>query len=86
MNKSSTVMQVGFEKNSDGSDSNIIRLKFLKCRSTERHEPIHVVFDKATKQLVEADSDSVGGLFLYSYFLKTAFLLPHNFLQTIFVR
>ena len=63
MNKSSTVMQVGFEKNSDGSDSNIIRLKFLKCRSTERHEPIHVVFDKATKQLVEADSNEVKSVF-----------------------
>lgn len=63
MNKSSTVMQVGFETNSDNSPSNILRLKFLKCRSTERPEPIHVLFDKEQRQLVLADTDEVNEVF-----------------------
>ncbi len=63
MNKSSTVMQVGFEPNSDNSPSNIIKLKFLKCRSTERPEPIHVSFDKEQRQLVLADSEDVNDVF-----------------------
>jgi hypothetical protein len=63
MNKSSTVMQVGFEKNNDGSETNIIRLKFLKCRSTERPEPIYVVFDKEEKRLVLADDSEVSNVF-----------------------
>jgi hypothetical protein len=63
MNKSSTVMQVGFEPNSDNSPSNIIKLKFLKCRSTERPEPIHVLFDKEQRQLVLADSEDVNDVF-----------------------
>lgn len=63
MNKASTVMQVGFETNSDNSPSNIIRLKFLKCRSTERPEPIHVLFDKEQRQLVLADTDEVNEVF-----------------------
>lgn len=63
MNKASTVMQVGFETNSDNSPSNIIRLKFLKCRSTERPEPIHVLFDKEQRQLILADTDEVNEVF-----------------------
>ena len=63
MNKSSTVMQVGFEKNSDGSDSPIIRLKFLKCRSTERPEPLYVIFDRDEKRLVLADDSEVQNVF-----------------------
>jgi hypothetical protein len=63
MNKSSTVMQVGFEKNTDGSETSIIRLKFLKCRSTERPEPIYVVFDKEEKRLVLADDSEVSSVF-----------------------
>ena len=63
MNKSSTVMQVGFETNSDNSPSNIIRLKYLKCRSTERPQPIHVIFDKEQAQLVLADSAQVNEVF-----------------------
>jgi hypothetical protein len=63
MNKSSTVMQVSFELNSDNSPSNIIKLKFLKCRSTERPEPIHVMFDTEQRQLVLADSQDVNDVF-----------------------
>jgi hypothetical protein len=63
MNKSSTVMQVSFEPNSDNSPSNIIKLKFLKCRSTERPEPIHVIFDKEQRQLVLAETDEVNEVF-----------------------
>ena len=63
MNKASTVMQVGFETNSDNSPSHIIRLKYLKCRSTERPEPLHIIFNKETRQLELADDCAVNEVF-----------------------
>ena len=63
MNKSSTVIQVGFEKNNDGSDSNIIRLKFLKCRSTERIQPIYATYDKEERCLILAEENDVNNVF-----------------------
>lgn len=62
MNKASTVMQVGFEKDANQNDTEIIRIKYLKCRSTARHAPFHVKYCKEAKELVLADVTEVSGM------------------------
>lgn len=62
MNKASTVMQVGFEKDASQNDTDLIRVKYLKCRSTARHTPFHMKFSKEAKGLVLADDSDVSGV------------------------
>jgi hypothetical protein len=62
MNKASTVMQVGFEKDASQNDTNIIRVKYLKCRSTARHTPFHIKYCNDAKGLVLANAGEVSGL------------------------
>ena len=60
MNKASTVMQVGFEKDANQNDTEIIRVKYLKCRSTAKHPPFHIRYSDEAKGLVIADSLEVA--------------------------
>lgn len=60
MNKASTVMQVGFEKDASQSDTDIIRVKYLKCRSTARHTPFYIKYSEDAKGLVLADASEVS--------------------------
>jgi hypothetical protein len=62
MNKASTVMQVGFEKDSKNNDTDIIRVKYLKCRSTARHTPFHIKYCPDAKGLILADANEVSGV------------------------
>lgn len=62
MNKASTVMQVGFEKDSNQNDTNIIRVKYLKCRSTVRHTPFYFKYCNDAKGLMLADAGEVTGV------------------------
>ncbi|MBX0332552.1 hypothetical protein K3G39_04805 [Pontibacter sp. HSC-14F20] len=62
MNKASTVMQVGFEKDASQNDTDLIRVKYLKCRSTARHTPFYMKYSDAAKGLVLADDSEVAGL------------------------
>lgn len=62
MNKASTVMQVGFEKDSSQNDTDIIRVKYLKCRSTERHTPFYIKYSNEVNGLVLADASEVSGV------------------------
>lgn len=62
MNKASTVMQVGFEKDASNEDTTIIRVKYLKCRSTARHTPFHIKYSEEEKGLVLADTADVSAL------------------------
>jgi hypothetical protein len=59
MNKASTVMQVGFEKDSIQNDTDLIRVKYLKCRSTARHTPFYIKYSNEEKGLVLADEKDV---------------------------
>jgi hypothetical protein len=59
MNKSSTVMQVRFEKDAQQNDTNLIRVKYLKCRSTERFTPFYIKYCKDAKGLVLADANEI---------------------------
>jgi hypothetical protein len=63
MNKASTVMQVGFEKDSSNNDTDIIKVKYLKCRSTARHNPYYIKYSSAAGGLILANETEVSGLF-----------------------
>lgn len=62
MNKASTVMQVSFEKDANQNDTDIIRVKYLKCRSTTRHTPFYIKYSDDAKGLVLADANEVSGV------------------------
>lgn len=62
MNKASTVIQVGFEKDSNQNDTDIIRVKYLKCRSTAKHTPFYIKYSNEAKGLVLADANEVSGV------------------------
>lgn len=62
MNKSSTVIQVGFEKGPNNQPSDIIALNFLKARSTKKFDSIHFKFCQEAKGLVLAESYELEGL------------------------
>ena len=54
-NKSSTVLQIGFES----KESDLIRITFKKCRSSKRYKPIYLVYSEDTKGLILADQKSI---------------------------
>ena len=60
MNKSSTVIQVSFEKDSMQNDTDIIRVKYLKCRSTAKHPPFYIKYSKEHSGLVLAEAAEVS--------------------------
>lgn len=60
MNKSSTVIQVGFEKGKNGKPTDLIALNFLKTRSTKRFESMYLKYCNETKGLVIADHSSIA--------------------------
>ncbi|MEI8048915.1 MAG: hypothetical protein WCI92_16150 [Bacteroidota bacterium] len=62
MNKASTVIQVGYEKDAAQNETAIIRVKYLKCRSTARHKPFYMRYSDETKGLVLADNADVSAV------------------------
>lgn len=61
-NKASCVMQVGYEQDATGKDTDLIRVKFLKCRNTKRHDPFYLKYCDLFKGLVLADEAEVSQL------------------------
>lgn len=59
MNKASTVMQVGYEDPTQ-EDTDLIRVKYLKCRSTAKHSPFYIKYSKEVKGLVLAEVSEVS--------------------------
>lgn len=59
-NKASTVMAVGFEKDSEQNDTDIIRVKYLKCRATKKHEPFYMKYSDEAKGLVLATDAEIS--------------------------
>lgn len=59
-NKASSVLQIGFEKDFNGIDSDLIRLRFLKLRRGKRPEPIYLRYCDQTKGLVLADAAQIA--------------------------
>lgn len=62
MNKASTVLQISFEKDGTGNDTDLIRVKTLKCRNTARLAPIYMRYSQDQKGLVLADETQVQNL------------------------
>lgn len=58
-NKASTVIQVGFE-DAGNSKSQLLKVAFLKCRSTAKHEPFYVQYSDAEKGLILADEHAIS--------------------------
>ncbi len=62
-NKSSTTLQVAFEKDSSNNDTEIIKVKFIKCRSTKRHQSFYVRYCEQERGLLMAEPNEVSELF-----------------------
>lgn len=62
MNKASTVIQVSFEKDASQNDTDIIRVKYLKCRSTAKHQPFYIQYCDVAKGLILSDTSDVNGI------------------------
>lgn len=60
MNKASTVMQVGYEKDAHNNDTELIRIKYLKCRSSARHQPFYAKYSNEAKGLVLATPEDIN--------------------------
>lgn len=61
MNKASTVMQIGYEKDKSNQNTDLIKVNYLKCRSSKKHEPFYVRYSDDEKGLVLADENFVLG-------------------------
>lgn len=59
-NKASQVMQIGFEKDNNNNETDLIRIKFLHSRNTKRLEPIYIQYSEESKGLILADSSFVA--------------------------
>ncbi|WP_020605220.1 AAA family ATPase [Spirosoma spitsbergense] len=59
-NKASTVLQIGFEKDTSGNDTDLIRLRYLKLRRGKRPEPLYLQFRKESNGLDLAGADQVA--------------------------
>lgn len=59
MNKASTVMQVSYEKDSKQNDTDLIKIRYLKCRSTARHTPFYAKYLDEHNGLILASSDEI---------------------------
>ena len=59
VNKASTVMQIGFEKDSRNCETDLVKVKFLKLRSAKKPEPIYMKYSEEAKGLVSASQDDM---------------------------
>jgi hypothetical protein len=54
-NKSSTVIQIAFDKDARNNDTHLLKVTFKKCRTTKRHAPFYVKYSELGKELILAD-------------------------------
>jgi len=59
-NKASTVMSIGFEKNKNNEDTDLIKLKFVKLRSAKRPQKIHIEYNEQSKGLALASQKLIN--------------------------
>ncbi len=62
MNKASTVIQVGFEKDAKHNDTDLIRVKYLKCRTSARHASFYIKYSSEVGGLILADASEVSDM------------------------
>ena len=61
-NKATTAIQLAAEQNGEGVPSDIIRLRFIKCRNTKAPLPVYARIDPDTKLLTEANQEEIQEL------------------------
>ena len=59
LNKATTAIQIGFEKDSNRRPTDLIVLNILKFRGGKRPEPFHIKYCEQTNGLIEADADLI---------------------------
>lgn len=59
LNKASTVMQIGFEKDAQNHNTDLIKVAYLKCRSSKKHDPFFVQYSDTEKGLILADLNTM---------------------------
>ncbi len=59
INKASTVIQIGFEKDNHKKPTDLIMLNVLKFRGGKRPETFHIHYCEQANELVEADADLI---------------------------
>lgn len=59
-NKASTALQIGYERDGSGNDTELIRLRYLKLRRGKRPEPVYLQFSESANGLVLANIDVVS--------------------------
>ncbi len=59
LNKASTVMQIGFEKDAQNHNTDLIKVSYLKCRSSKKHDPFFVQYSDIEKGLILADQNTM---------------------------
>ncbi len=60
LNKASTVIQIGFEKDSQNHNTDLLKVAYLKCRSSKKHDPFYVQYSNEEKGLVLADFNIIN--------------------------
>lgn len=59
MNKASTVIQSSFEKDFNNNETDLIKIRYLKCRSTARYTPFFAKYSDEHKGLILACADDI---------------------------
>ncbi len=59
-NKASTVLQIGYERDGKGEETDLIRLRYLKLRRSKRPEPLYLQYGSNANGLVLADSTTIS--------------------------
>lgn len=59
INKASTVMQIAFEKEATGEDSDLLKIKFLKCRNSKKLPSFHAYYISDENRLGIADERDI---------------------------
>ena len=59
LNKSTTAIQVSFERDKEGNPLDILKISFVKCRNSKKHKPTYAYYSDIEKGLVLADSQLI---------------------------
>jgi hypothetical protein len=59
LNKATNAFQVSFEKNAENKKTDIVKVKYLKCRNTRTYEPFYAKYMDEIKGLVLASEEDV---------------------------
>lgn len=80
-NKATTVIQTSFEKDSNNNDTDLIKIRYLKCRSTARFSPFYVKYSEDENGLILANENDIQ-LVLNDRKQKADITLVKEFLET----